>query len=673
MENKQIKFLAVDDNRDNLISLKAIIYEEFPQSVVYLELSGQGGIESARKNEPDIILLDIVMPGMDGYQVCKILKADEQLSETPIIFLTALKGDKQSRVLALEAGGEAFLAKPIDAIELKAQILAMLKIKEAATYKRAQRLQLEELVQQRTEELKSANMAALNLLEDLKAENEIRKQREAELRESEERFRVAQEFSPDGFTILHPLRNEKSEIVDFTWVYENQTIARFNGTDPEDVIGKRLLDLFQSHKGTSVFEAYIYVANSRQPLILEEVYVGEILSVPTWLRLVVVPMSIDIAILAQDITERKQAEEKLKLLNRAVEASSVSVVITDADGHINYVNPYYTELTGYAYEEVRGKNPRFLNSGNQPKIFYKELWNTILSGKEWTGEFLNRKKNGELFWENAVISPILNSNGKVTNFVAIKDDITEKKKILQELVIAKEQAEGSDRLKSAFLANMSHEIRTPLNSIIGFSELLGDPYFEAEQKKEFIDHIVKNGNNLLNIISDIVEISKMEVGEITIRKSKLQVNNFMNEIQSQYTHLVNEKRLQLKRICRCHELEDDFFVIADRERLVQVFNNLISNALKFTSEGFIQIGCKPSGNMIEFHVKDSGIGISIDFHERIFDRFRQVDGEKTRNYGGNGLGLAISKNLVELMGGQIWVDSELGKGSTFYFTIPCIQ
>jgi PAS domain S-box-containing protein len=186
MENKKIKILAIDDNRDNLISLKAIISEVLPQSLFYMELSGQGGIETARKIDPDVILLDIVMPEMDGYQVCKILKAEQHLSETPVIFLTALKGDKQSRILALEAGAEAFIAKPIDAIELKAQIQAMLKIKEAAALKKDEKLRLEALVQKRTEELTNANIASLNLLEDLKNENEIRRQREAELKISKE-------------------------------------------------------------------------------------------------------------------------------------------------------------------------------------------------------------------------------------------------------------------------------------------------------------------------------------------------------------------------------------------------------------------------------------------------------------------------------------------------------
>ena len=189
MDNKKIKIFAIDDNRDNLVTLKALLIEVFPESVVYMETNGKLGIEKARKIEPDVILLDIVMPEIDGYEVCRRIKSDKQLSEIPVVFLTALNKDRQSRISALEAGGEAFLAKPIDPIELKAQINAMLKIKEADRFKRNEKIRLEMLVQKRTEELKKSNIASLNLLEDLKAENEIRKQRESDLKASEEKFR----------------------------------------------------------------------------------------------------------------------------------------------------------------------------------------------------------------------------------------------------------------------------------------------------------------------------------------------------------------------------------------------------------------------------------------------------------------------------------------------------
>jgi signal transduction histidine kinase len=239
-----------------------------------------------------------------------------------------------------------------------------------------------------------------------------------------------------------------------------------------------------------------------------------------------------------------------------------------------------------------------------------------------------------------------------------------------DLIIAKEKAEESDRLKSAFLANMSHEIRTPLNSIIGFSELLDDSSFDENQKREFIQHISTNGNNLLNIISDIMDISKIESGEITIRPRKINVQELLENVKSSNWLRASEKQLEFRFNSDGAGSAAEVNVSADLDRLHQIFNNLIGNALKFTSKGYIEIGFQPKDSEIEFFVKDTGVGIDSEFHERIFERFRQVELPTVRKYGGNGLGLTITKNLIGLMQGKIWLESEPGKGSTFYFSLP---
>ena len=369
-----------------------------------------------------------------------------------------------------------------------------------------------------------------------------------------------------------------------------------------------------------------------------------------------------------DITAKKDSEKQLLLLSKSIEQSPVSMVITDANGTIEYVNTTFTKTTGYTKAEALGKNPRVLKSGMHEASFYEEMWETLLSGHPWIGEILNMKKDGELYWENAIIAPIFNTNGEITHFVAAKEDITEKKKLYSDLIKEKERAEESDRLKSAFLANMSHEVRTPLNSIIGFSELLADPDFEVEHKSEFIQLIISNGNNLLTIISDIMDISKLESGEMNIYKNHLNANKILSKVKSQFAMQIECKELEFR--VSNDGLNDEVEFIADDDRLMQVFNNLISNALKFTTIGSIEIGYQLNDRMLEFYVRDTGIGIPAEFHAKIFDRFRQVEDEKTRKYGGNGLGLAICKNLVELMGGKIRVESVLGKGSVFYFSVP---
>jgi len=239
---------------------------------------------------------------------------------------------------------------------------------------------------------------------------------------------------------------------------------------------------------------------------------------------------------------------------------------------------------------------------------------------------------------------------------------------MHELTLAKEKAEESDRLKSAFLANMSHEIRTPLNSIVGFSELLNDPDFDLEQKQEFTKTIVESGNNLMIIINDIMDLSMIDSKQLKIRIERFYLSKLLSDLEKEFRKKISDHGFEF-RISIPPE-NDEIAIDNDIYRIKQVFNNLIINALKFTEKGYIEIGYSVRNNHIEFFVKDSGIGIAPVHHESIFERFRQIELSKARKYGGNGLGLSISKNLVKILGGEIWVESELGKGSTFYFSIP---
>jgi len=239
----------------------------------------------------------------------------------------------------------------------------------------------------------------------------------------------------------------------------------------------------------------------------------------------------------------------------------------------------------------------------------------------------------------------------------------------KELVLAKQQAEQSDQLKSAFLANMSHEIRTPLNSIIGFAELLTDPDFDEEQKVEFVEHIISNGNNLLTVISDIMDISKIEAGQVVVVKKIFIGQKLIREVYNEFKFRALEKGIDLR--IDTATTDEEYLIDSDKPKLKQVLINFVANAIKFTKEGSIEIGLKVNSESVEFFVKDNGIGIPAEHREQIFERFRQVEDSSTRKYGGNGLGLAISKSLIEMLGGTIGVESELGKGSTFFFTLPC--
>ncbi|MFW6290135.1 MAG: PAS domain S-box protein, partial [Mariniphaga sp.] len=371
-----------------------------------------------------------------------------------------------------------------------------------------------------------------------------------------------------------------------------------------------------------------------------------------------------------DVTARKQAEQKLQLLKHAVEQNPVAIVITNSEGLIEYVNPEFTSMTGYRFEEVEGKYPRLLKSGHQLKPFYEELWNTISSGVNWEGEFLNRKKNGELYWQESSISPILDESGTITHFVAVMEDVTDKKKMIEDLVHAKEKAEESDRLKSAFLANMSHEIRTPMNGIIGFTDLLKEQKLTGKEKIKYINIIKKSGERMLNTINDLIEISQIESGTMEIEMTDLNINDQMDSFYYQYMPEAASKGLTLT----CHKdfRDADALIESDGKKLNAIFSNLIKNAIKYTSNGSIEFGYKKRNNMLEFFVNDTGIGIDSKRQKMVFDRFVQADMSLTKPYEGAGLGLSIAKAYVDMLGGDIWLESQPDVGSKFYFTIPYI-
>ncbi|NOX47828.1 MAG: PAS domain S-box protein [Chlorobi bacterium] len=378
----------------------------------------------------------------------------------------------------------------------------------------------------------------------------------------------------------------------------------------------------------------------------------------------------------RDITEREKADLEIRKLSRVVEQSPVIVVITDLDGAIEYVNPKFSKVTGYGIEEVVGKNPRILKSGNTDPETYESLWDTITSGKEWYGEFMNKKKNGDLYWESANIFPLKDETGKITHFIAQKEDITARKEMEQDLIDARDKAEESDSLKSAFLANMSHEIRTPMNAIIGFSQLLSEPGNPPDEQNHFIELIQNSGNDLLALINDIIDISKIEAGQVKVFKSDYFIDNVLSELYDVFSGLLKTKGKEEKLVLNYERPKNagKAIIFTDIERFRQIFTNLLNNAIKFTDSGTIEFGFKigkDKGNSVfEFYVSDTGIGIEKDKQDIIFNSFRQANDSNTRLYGGTGLGLAITKKIVELLGGDINVISERGKGSTFTFTLP---
>ena len=374
---------------------------------------------------------------------------------------------------------------------------------------------------------------------------------------------------------------------------------------------------------------------------------------------------------ARDLSDRIKAEDNLRLLSRSEEQSHASNIITDSDGKIEYVNPIIKKITGYTADELKGHTPRFFKSGKQTEAFYKDLWNTILSGKEWYGEMINKKKNGELYWEDLSISPIFNNEGEITHFVSVREDITEKKKMIEDLQLAKQKAEESDRLKSAFLANVSHEIRTPMNGILGFTDILREPGVSKEENDKYIEIIFKSGQRLMNTVNDIVEISKIEAGIVNVDYVEFNANKMIKDAVNCYYGDAESKGLAMKTGDLLPETQA--FIKTDKEKVESIINNLVNNAVKYTHSGEINVGCLYNDGQVEFYVKDTGEGVPKDRQHAIFNRFEQADISDSRAFEGSGLGLSISKSYVEMLEGDIWVESEEGNGSMFCFRIPVIK
>ncbi len=373
----------------------------------------------------------------------------------------------------------------------------------------------------------------------------------------------------------------------------------------------------------------------------------------------------------RDVTKQIEAEERAHTLNHALEQSAASVIITDTDGQIIYANPRACEISGYRREELLGQTPRLLQSGLTPGETYADLWRALKLGKGWRGELLNRKKTGELYWEMLVISPLRNSRGEIIQYMAVMEDITERKLMEDALVVAKQQAERASRTKSDFLASMSHELRTPLNAIIGYSEFIDtEPYGELghDKYREYLSHIQESGRHLLELINDMLDLSKVEAGKLVLEEENV---DLPHSIQGAM-HLVLE-RANRRSVRLSAEVEPSLpRIYADNLRLKQIMLNLLTNAIKFTPEGgMVTLSAQADGDgSVRITVRDTGIGIAPEDIAKVLEPFGQVANPMVRREEGTGLGLPITKRLVELHGGTLTIESAVGQGTIVTVRLP---
>jgi PAS domain S-box-containing protein len=377
-----------------------------------------------------------------------------------------------------------------------------------------------------------------------------------------------------------------------------------------------------------------------------------------------------------DITQQKEDIDNLAIAKQQAESAKFAldqhslVSIADVEGNILYVNDKFVEISGYQESELLGKKHSVLNSNNQPKAYWQKMHETVLAGNTWHDEVRNRAKNGDYYWVDTTIVPNFDSNKQVNGFTSIRTDITQQKKDIDNLAIAKKQAESATEAKTQFLATMSHEIRTPMNGVIGMTNLLLDTQLNKEQHN-FAKTVKYSAESLLTVINDILDFSKVEAGKLELEPLEFDLELLLHDLGSSIAFQAHNKKIEL--ICPANVITNKPF-IADPGRIRQVLNNLIGNAVKFTEEGEVSVYCKiqeqsEQHTTLLFEITDTGIGLTDEQQAKLFKPFSQADGSTTRKYGGTGLGLSISKQLVELMDGEIGSKSEEGKGSTFWFTV----
>ena len=483
---------------------------------------------------------------------------------------------------------------------------------------------------------------------------------------------------------------------DGRYVYVNQRFCELKGLTEEEILGKDPQELaaYEAQKDKSGgyltepvqrtmvkqgTDHHEWILRHGMPIVVEEAYTHRDGHVD-YFQVVKTPILdpqgnvIGSQGMQFDITQHKRTEEALLaeqyLLNAFMDNTPDLVYFKDAESRIIRFNKAYLRAQRATDERaILGKTDFDFFTAEHAKEAFEDEQSIMRTGEPLINiEEKETWQDGRVTWSLTSKFPLRNKEGLITGTFGVSRDITAQKLLEQELIAAKLKAEESDRLKTAFLHNISHEIRTPMNAIMGFSGFLSDPDMSEEQKTHFAQVIQQSSQQLLSIIDDIVRIATIEAGQEKLNENELHLNNLLVFLREQFAAKAGVKNLSFEMM---PGLDDDrSLIIADETKLMQILSNLLENAIKFTREGQVLVGYTLKHGQLEFFVKDTGIGIPESMHETIFNRFSQVESSISRQFGGSGLGLSISKAYVDLQGGKIWVESEPGEGSSFYFTLP---
>jgi PAS domain S-box-containing protein len=620
IQKKDSVVLVVDDSE----TMRMLMREALEQANFVVEEAedGKAALACFPTLKPDLVLLDVMMPGMDGFEVCTAIRQLLDGERTPILMVTGLD-DIESITRAYEVGATDFVTKPINWVILQHRLRYMQKAN----------LAIDELYRSK-ETLREAHRALAFRIEE----------RTAELQQSEERYRTLAENIQDLLCELD---------ADSKLVYLSPNYPDTLGYQPPELLGRHVFDIVHPadiqdvrarlHKGGSkvIFRARHKNGSWRW----FESTIKSYTTAQGQFRAVAV---------SRDITDRRKAEEELALRDRAISSTSEGVCITDPHQPGNpliYVNAGFERLTGYTRDEVLGKTCSFLQGQHTGQETIAKIRAAIREERECVAELLNYRKDGAPFWNRLAITPVRNTNGQVTHFLGIQSDITERKEM--------------ERMKDELVSTVSHELRTPLTSLRGFAELMLKRNFPMEKQREFLRIIHNESMRLTELINDFLDLQRIEAGRQVYHFEDVVIGFLLQDVLSVFD-LENGK----------HKLRLDVpawlpVVHIDTARIRQVITNLLSNAIKFSPQGGqVTVGAGLEGDAVKVWVADQGVGIPPDALPNLFSKFFRVDNRDTRSIGGTGLGLALVKEIIKAHGGRVWVESVVGKGSTFCFTLP---
>ena len=711
--NPPVEILIAEDSSTQAQRLRHIL-EQRGYRVIHAT-NGRLALEAAQCHKPTLIISDVVMPEMDGYELCRRVKADASLGDIPLILVTTLS-DPEDVIRGLECRADNFILKPYDEHYLLGRVQFVLLNREVLQAERttmgveiffggqqhfitADRLQILNLLLSTYDAAIQRNKELIHAQEELLGSNRLlseanrrleqeigeREKTEQALRTSEESLAVTLQSIGDAVLAT----DAEGRVTRLNAVAETLT-----GWTQAEAAGRPVADVFHIISETKRQPAFLPVADTLAKGGVHGLANHTVLIARDGTERPIADSCAPIrnregavigaVLVFRDVTDERIAGKQIAALLKELKDVKVAldehaiVAITDAHGKITYVNDQFCAFSKYSREELLGQDSRIVNSGHHPKAFFRELWETITSGRIWQGEIRNRAKDGSFYWGDTTIVPFLGDDGKPVQFIAIRTDTTERKtaeaalqRAHEELGRTNAELAQASRHKDEFLANMSHELRTPLNAILGLSEaLLENASGTLTQRQvKSISTISTSGAHLLVLINDILDLSKIEAGRLELHQTTVNMPEFCESclvfVRTQAMH---------KHIGITFEPDERLVKFeADPKRLKQILVNLLTNAVKFTPEGGrigLAVAAPEGEEVVRFTVWDTGIGIAPADVAKLFRAFTQIDSGLSRAQEGTGLGLALVAKLVELHGGSVAFESEPGQGSRFIVTLP---